>query len=83
MRVQINADYCKGCGLCNIVCPRGVFRQSPQISERGYCLPFVAFPEKCANWKRRDRNKAVCEMCVLTCPDHALEWEEGDTNETP
>jgi Pyruvate/2-oxoacid:ferredoxin oxidoreductase delta subunit len=36
----------------------------------------VAHPEKCANWKRTDKRKAVCEMCILTCPDHALELDE-------
>jgi NAD-dependent dihydropyrimidine dehydrogenase PreA subunit len=38
--------------------------------------PIVSHPEKCANWKRNDRKKAVCEICLLTCPDHALEWDE-------
>ncbi|MBM4237687.1 MAG: ferredoxin family protein [Euryarchaeota archaeon] len=77
MQVRVNPEYCKGCGLCVLVCPRGILKEGSELSEKGYVPPLVASPEKCANWKRRDKRKAVCEMCVLTCPDHAMDWDES------
>jgi 2-oxoglutarate ferredoxin oxidoreductase subunit delta len=76
MQVRVDSEYCKGCHLCIIVCPRRVIEEGKELTERGYVPPIVSHPEKCANWKRNDRKKAVCEMCLLTCPDHALEWDE-------
>lgn len=77
MRVRVNPDYCKGCQLCIISCPRKVLEEGSELSERGYVPPVVKRPERCANWRRTDKRKAVCEMCILTCPDHALEWDES------
>ncbi|MDD1773306.1 MAG: ferredoxin family protein [Methanomassiliicoccales archaeon] len=76
MEVRVNPEYCKGCRLCVTVCPRKVIEEGTELSEKGYVPPMVAHPEKCANWKRTDKRKAVCEMCILTCPDHALELDE-------
>jgi 2-oxoglutarate ferredoxin oxidoreductase subunit delta len=78
MRVRINTDYCKGCDLCTEVCPRKVFEKGEEPSERGYIPPMVAHPEKCPNFKRVDRREVVCEMCILTCPDQAIDWDEGE-----
>lgn len=76
MEVRVNPEYCKGCRLCVTVCPRKVIEEGTELGEKGYVPPMVAHPEKCANWKRTDKRKAVCEMCILTCPDHALELDE-------
>lgn len=82
MQVRINPEYCKGCNLCTLVCPRKVFREGVEVCERGFCLPLVKNPEKCPNWKRKDSNRAVCELCLLTCPDHAIDWVESPPKES-
>ncbi|MDD1756716.1 MAG: ferredoxin family protein [Methanomassiliicoccales archaeon] len=76
MQVKVNPRYCKGCNLCVKVCPNRAFDQGNELSERGYFPPVLARPEKCANFKRKTRKNAVCELCVLTCPDQALTWDE-------
>jgi len=76
MQPEINGEYCKGCDLCIAVCPRKVYETGKEISERGYLIPIVAYPDRCPNFKRTDRDKAVCELCILTCPDQAIHWRE-------
>jgi len=77
MQVRINPEYCKGCDLCTVVCPKGVFQEGKEISERGFCPPLVKEPDRCPNWKRNDPKKAVCELCILICPDHAIDWVDS------
>ena len=74
--IIIDDQFCKGCNLCIRVCPNRVFDQGNELSERGYLPPAISRPERCANFKRKTRKNAVCEMCVLTCPDQAISWEE-------
>ena len=76
MQVGINKEYCKGCNLCIIVCPRKVFEEGDEIGKWGVPVPRVAYPDSCPNSKRRERSKAVCEICILTCPDQAIQWRE-------
>jgi 2-oxoglutarate ferredoxin oxidoreductase subunit delta len=76
MQVKVNRRYCKGCNLCVRVCPNRVFDEGEELSERGYFPPAIVHPERCTNNKRKTRKNAVCEMCVLTCPDQALSWDE-------
>jgi 2-oxoglutarate ferredoxin oxidoreductase subunit delta len=75
VQVRANQAYCKGCNLCVLVCPRRVFEKGADIGPRGYVCPVIAHPEKCPNFNRREVKNAVCEMCILTCPDQALEWD--------
>ncbi|MCU0861714.1 MAG: 4Fe-4S dicluster domain-containing protein [Methanomassiliicoccales archaeon] len=81
MQVRANHRYCKGCNLCVAVCPSRVFEEGKDISDRGYVPPRIAHPERCPNFKRRTRKNAVCEMCILTCPDQALTWNEEGGSE--
>jgi 2-oxoglutarate ferredoxin oxidoreductase subunit delta len=78
MRIEINREYCKGCDLCIIVCPRKVFEEGKEMGEWGVLIPIVAHPERCPNIDRRDKCKAVCELCILTCPDQAIQWREEE-----
>lgn len=48
--------WCKGCGLCVEICPRGVLA-TDDVSK----VEVVA-PERCTN----------CGFCELVCPDFAL-----------
>ena len=66
---SIDADCCKGCGLCVSVCPKNVLEISCQVNIKGYYPAFQARPKDCI----------VCSMCCLMCPDVAISIVEVKT----
>lgn len=62
VRIDLNAAWCKGCGICIEMCPADVF-----TAEEGTGKAIVAFPERCT----------ACGMCELYCPDYAISLEMG------
>jgi 2-oxoglutarate ferredoxin oxidoreductase subunit delta len=62
--IQINRDWCKGCGICIHFCPKKVLEMDNTDKA------VVVRPEDCI----------CCRMCELRCPDLAIlvETEEGD-----
>ncbi len=60
--IQIDNQFCKGCGLCIQVCPRKVLGKGGQRNRAGYSLPQILALENCG----------VCLLCEMTCPDLAL-----------
>jgi 2-oxoglutarate ferredoxin oxidoreductase subunit delta len=59
---HIDAEKCKGCGLCVAVCPKQVLEISTLINGNGYFPAYQARPEDCV----------FCAMCCLMCPDVAI-----------
>ncbi|MCL4458434.1 MAG: 4Fe-4S binding protein [Chloroflexi bacterium] len=55
--ILINNDWCKRCGICVAICPRGVFVAATDG------LPLVKQPEACTK----------CQLCELICPDFAIQ----------
>ena len=55
--VNIDREWCKGCGICVAFCPKGVLEIDDD--EKAYW----AQPENCIN----------CGLCELRCPDVAVE----------
>jgi len=67
--VQVDPDYCKGCLLCQSVCPSDGFRLSDHPNASGI-LPVMFDPTVSCR---------QCMGCVLMCPDSAIEiYEEPD-----
>lgn len=65
--LEINRDWCKGCGICVEFCP-------PRVLELDAADKSVAVrPEDCI----------CCKMCELRCPDLAIEvlTEEKENND--
>jgi 2-oxoglutarate ferredoxin oxidoreductase subunit delta len=58
-RITINRRWCKKCGICTEFCPANVFAREADGT------PVAAHREKCTG----------CRICVLRCPDFALEVE--------
>ena len=55
--IEINPDYCKGCGICVAFCPKGVLglndHEKAVVKDRDQC--------------------SGCGLCELRCPDMAIE----------
>lgn len=61
--VVIDADRCKGCGLCIAACPQDVLAFSGELNRSGYDVAHTEKPEACTG----------CAFCAMTCPDIAIE----------
>lgn len=57
--IIVNEKWCKKCGICSYFCPKGVFEPDD------FKLPIVKHPEACIR----------CMLCVVRCPDFAVEVE--------
>ena len=57
VEIRINAEWCKGCGICAAFCPKHVLelnaREKAEAVRPGDCI--------------------ACMLCELRCPDLAIE----------
>lgn len=71
-KVEVNAEFCKGCGLCIAFCPRDVLGLSGEVNSRGYKIVEPVSPSRCTG----------CAICAEMCPDVALTvWRLKRTKE--
>ena len=62
-KIVIDIQFCKGCRLCIVNCPRETIRVSTQLNAKGYT--YAEFDETggCTG----------CGICALMCPEAAIE----------
>ncbi len=67
IRVTINEDRCKGCGLCVHVCPKKVLVIAKErLNVKGYHPASAPDQSSCIS----------CAMCATMCPDVAIRVEK-------
>lgn len=67
VKISINEELCKGCGLCARACPKKIIEISKsKLNAKGYHPAEVADIEACI----------ACASCARTCPDVVIEIEK-------
>jgi len=61
-KIIINAERCKGCGLCVEACPKGSIVIAASSNKKGY-FPAEANGCECTG----------CALCAIVCPDAVIE----------
>lgn len=62
IKIVIDEERCKGCGICIALCPLKVLIKSDKLSSQGFNLPFPINKDKCSG----------CKICEYYCPDFAI-----------
>ena len=67
--VLVDGDFCKGCELCLMACPKKIIVMSTHINDKGYSPAEITKQEECIG----------CKACALLCPDGAISIYKEDT----
>lgn len=66
-KVIFEEERCKGCGLCETVCPKHIIQlEKEKINAKGYHPASVTDKEKCIG----------CAFCATMCPDSVITVEK-------
>ena len=66
-KVTFDTERCKGCGVCETVCPKQIIALSKeQITVKGYHPAVITDQEKCIG----------CAFCATMCPDTVITVEK-------
>lgn len=65
-KIIFDEDRCKGCGLCESVCPKGIISlKKEKINVKGYHPANVVDETQCIG----------CGSCAIMCPDAIITVE--------
>ena len=67
VKLTIDENRCKGCGLCVRACPKKLLELAKhKLNEKGYHPAMMTDPEACV----------ACASCARTCPDAVITIEK-------
>ena len=67
VKITVDKDVCKGCGLCVRACPKKIMELSKTtLNTKGY------HPAECINLEAC----IACAACARNCPDAAIQIEK-------
>ncbi len=72
VKLHINKELCKGCGLCCCFCPKNILSLGDTVNTHGYCFITVIEQDKCIG----------CANCYQVCPDLVFTISKGFTKES-
>ncbi|MBE6211204.1 MAG: 4Fe-4S dicluster domain-containing protein [Alistipes sp.] len=61
-KIVVDAERCKGCGVCVASCPLDVLALSTFVNSKGYPVAEMAKPDACTG----------CASCGIICPDSCI-----------
>ena len=61
--IEIDREFCKGCEMCTLFCPKAVIVISDEINANGYRVAVC----------KKDSDCSGCAICALVCPEAAKE----------
>lgn len=66
-KVSFYEELCKGCGLCELACPKQIIALSKEkINAKGYHPAQITDQDKCIG----------CAFCATMCPDSVIKVEK-------
>jgi 2-oxoglutarate ferredoxin oxidoreductase subunit delta len=67
--IKVDGELCKGCYLCESVCPLGLLSISDRLNQKGYYPVYYEEQDR----PQEEHQCKGCALCAVVCPEIAIE----------